>query len=503
MFRRYAGTLCAGSLLLSVLVPAALSESIKSKAENIDSFLSQCHEYRLFNGVALAARGRTVIHLGAYGLANREWDIPHAVDSKFLLGSVSKQFTAMLVLQLAEEGRLKLDDCILKYLPDYPPDKGRKITLHHLLSHSSGIPTSHVLPNWYSELWRMDYTTEELPRLFYDQDLRFEPGTGFLYSNPGYYMLAVVIEKVTGKSLEDSLQERIFAPLEMRDSGVYDLNTLVPRMSSPYEYWNFRFTRSDYWNPSSTQGAGGIFSTVEDLFKWERALATHQLLTPESQASMFAPHTPMRGSGAYAYGWVVRKLHLAEAGRSVSVAHHTGAHPGFNTLILRIPHDGYFIALCHNSGHTDLNVLQTGLLNILYGLPAKVEQPVSLALAGCESLEDMERVVAEFRNDPGRFSIRRDAVNGLGFKCLRENREAEGLALLEFNSQQFPRSHWVYESLGEAYLMIGDIKQAVTFLKKTLELEPGNEFARKKLEELGIKHHPPCAQQACFAWKIW
>jgi CubicO group peptidase (beta-lactamase class C family) len=485
MLRRY--LFYTGVLLLSLLVPAAQPDSSQSKAEQIEGFLNLCHEYRLFNGVALVAQENNIIYKNAFGIANREWDVPHEKDSKFLLGSVSKQFTALLILQLAQEGRLKLDDCILKYLPDYPPEKGRKITLHHLLCHSSGIPTSHDLPNWYSELWRQDYTSEELPRLFYDLELRFEPGTGFHYSNPGYYMLAVVIEKVTGKPYEDVMNERVFVPLEMRNSGVYDLNSLVSKMSSPYEYWNFAFTRSDYWNPTSTRGAGGIYSTVDDLFKWERALASHALLTPEYQKMMFAPHTPIRGSDAYAYGWVVREIQLEGSVRPVLIALHTGAHPGFNTLVLRIPRDGYFIALCHNSGQTDLNALQTGLLNILYGRRVDIKQPVSLALAACESLDDMNRVMAEFRISPDQFRIRRDAVNGLGFKLLRENMTAEGLALLEFNSQQFPRSHWVYESLGAAYLMAGNKNQAVKYMQKTLELDPDNDFALKKLKELQIK----------------
>jgi CubicO group peptidase (beta-lactamase class C family) len=446
-----------------------------------------CHEYRLFNGTILVAEAGKVIYKQAFGLAHREWEVPHTQDTKFLIGSASKQFTAVLVLQLVWEGKLKLDDTVSKFIPDFPRDKGDRITIHHLLSHSSGLPSTQDMGNWYTDLWHKEYTTLELIRLFYDYDLAFEPGSRFLYSNPGYYIAAAVVEKITGKKFAEVLKERIFDPLEMTDSGFYDYYTILPKLASAYEYWNFRYSHSEYWNPTSTVGAGGIYSTVDDLFKWDRALYTSQLLPRKYIDLMLQPHTPLRGTSSYGYGWVVGQQQVPGRAESVPFVMHTGAHPGFNCLLMRLVEDGHFIVLCNNSGHTDIRVMQDGLVNILYGQAAHVKQPLSLALDRCRDLEELSAAIQKFRADRSIYNIRRDAVNGLGFQLLLRDQKEMGLAVLEFNAAEHPRSSWVYESLAEAYFMTGQKDKAIENLKKTLEFDPKNRYAQEKLKELGKK----------------
>ncbi len=464
----------------SVLLP-------QDKAAELDTFMRLCHEYRLFNGTVLVAEAGHVIYKKAFGLAHREWEVPHTLDTKFLIGSVSKQFTALLVLQLVEEGQLKLEDTVSQYIADFPGDKGGRITIHHLLSHSSGLPSTQNMDNWYSDLWHKEYTTLELVRLFYDYDLAFEPGSCFLYSNPGYYILAAIIEKITGKKYADVLQERILKPLEMQNSGAYDYYTILPKMASAYEYWNFRYSHSEYWNPTSTVGAGGIYSTVEDLFKWDLALNTSKLLPAKYIDLMLQPHITLRGSDSYGYGWIVGEQHVRGRKNPVHYVMHTGAHPGFNCLLMRLLDDGHFIVLFNNTGHTDIRVIQDGLVNILYGQPARLKQPLSLVLNQCQNLKELDAAFEKFRTLRQDFVIRRDAVNGLGFQLLQRGKIEMGLAVLQFNAKEHPRSFWVYESLAEAYLMSGQTEMAVINFKKILELDPDNRNALEKLNELEKK----------------
>lgn len=474
-------------VLLTAVLILSSSSFPQDKAAKIDAFMRLCHEYRLFHGTVLVAEAGQIVYKKAFGLAHREWEVPHTLDTKFLIGSVSKQFTAVLVLQLVEEGKLKLEDTVSQYIPDFPRDKGNRITIHHLLSHSSGLPSTENMDNWYSDLWHKEYTTMELVRLFYDYDLAFEPGSRFQYSNPGYYIIAAIIEKITGQKYADVLQERILKPLVMKDSGAYDYYTILPKLASAYEYWNFRYSHSEYWNPTSTVGAGGIYSTVDDLYKWDRALYTQKLLSSKCLELLFQPHTPLRGTHSYGYGWVVGEQHVAGRTKPVQFVMHTGAHPGFNCLLLRLVEDGHFIVLCSNTGQTDIRVMQDGLVNILYGQSAHLKQPFSLVLERCRSLKELNAVVQKFRTSRGDYNIRRDAVNGLGFQLLLHGKKDMGLAVLEFNAEEHPRSSWVYESLAEACFMTGQKERAVIYLKKTLEFDPNNQYAKKKLKEIEVE----------------
>ena len=195
-------------MLLGVL--SANSIFAQDKVKKIDEFIKKCNEFRIFNGVVLVAEKGKTIYENAMGPANREWDIPNKTDTKFMIGSVSKQFTAMVILQLVEEEKLQLEDKISKFIPYYPKEKADKITVHHLLCHSSGIPLMTKLYNdFYTDIWVKEYTDEEYVKLFCDFEHEFEPGTRFMYNSAGYYLLAVIIEKITGKKFNEIIKEKI------------------------------------------------------------------------------------------------------------------------------------------------------------------------------------------------------------------------------------------------------------------------------------------------------
>jgi CubicO group peptidase (beta-lactamase class C family) len=461
--------------------------SVPDKAQKIDEFLRLCHEYRIFDGTVLVSEHGNVIYKKSFGLANREWNVPNELDSKYVIGSVSKQFTAMLVLQLAEEKKLRLERKISDYLPDFPEDKGDRVTMHQLLCHSSGIPNNLHFENWYTELWLKEYSTQELIELFYDLDLEFPPGSQFAYSNTGYYICAAIIEKVTGKRYEEVLKEKILEPLGMESSGYMDSYAVIPKMAAGCMYWNFAFIKPPYANPSSSKGAGSIYSTVEDLFKWERALAEQKLVSKKYQDLMFEPHINMRGGRDYGYGVVLGEERIAGIDDPIAFAEHTGNQPGFSCLLFLIPDDDHSIIVLSNVDHIDLRLMKRGLVNILYGQKADVGKPMSLVLAECETVDEIQAAIADFRKSRAAYSVRRDAVNGLAFQFLLDKRGGMGLAILEFNAAEHPRSPWVYESLAEGYLMIGNREKAIENLNTLRELDPDNAYARNKLEEFNKK----------------
>ncbi|HKP36042.1 MAG TPA: serine hydrolase domain-containing protein, partial [Pyrinomonadaceae bacterium] len=194
-------SLSALALILFTLAFQATALA-QDKAAKIDQLLSLYSKYGQFNGTALVADNGNVIYKKGFGLANMEWNIPNAPDTKFRLGSITKQFTSTVILQLVEQGKIKLDGKIIDYLPDYRNDTGSKVTIHHLLSHTSGIKSYTSLPNFFKDVSRNSFTVEEFVRKYASGDLEFEPGTKYTYNNSGYFLLGAIIEKVTGKPYE-------------------------------------------------------------------------------------------------------------------------------------------------------------------------------------------------------------------------------------------------------------------------------------------------------------
>jgi CubicO group peptidase (beta-lactamase class C family) len=209
--------LCLGILLLSS--GAAFSED---KAAAVESLLKRHQDVGAFNGTALVAENGKVIFKKGYGLADFEWKIPNTPDTKFRLGSITKQFTATLILQLVDEGKLTLDTTLAKALPYYRQDTGARVTIHHLLSHTSGIPSYTSQPGFFRDVSRDPYEVKDFALKFCSGELEFEPGSTFRYDNSGYFLLGAIIEQLTGKTYAEVLKERILDPLGMRATG-YDL----------------------------------------------------------------------------------------------------------------------------------------------------------------------------------------------------------------------------------------------------------------------------------------
>ncbi|MGZ8843446.1 MAG: serine hydrolase domain-containing protein, partial [Pyrinomonadaceae bacterium] len=224
----------AFALALFAVLAFQSSVFAQDKAAKIDQLISLHHKYGQFNGSVMVVDNGKVIYKKAVGLANMEWNIPNAPDTKFRLGSITKQFTATLILQLVEQGKIKLDGKLIDYLPDYRKDTGAKVTVHNLLSHTSGIPSYTSLPGFFANVSRNPFTVDEFIKKYTSGDLEFEPGTKFVYDNSGYFLLGAIIEKVTGKPYEQVLKENIFDPVGMKNSGYDQWKTIIGKRATGY-----------------------------------------------------------------------------------------------------------------------------------------------------------------------------------------------------------------------------------------------------------------------------
>ena len=309
---------------------------------------------KTFMGAVLVARGSEVILSKGYGSANLEWDVPNTPATKFRLGSITKQFTAASILLLAERGKLTLDDPIKMYVPDAPKEWDR-ITIFNLLTHSSGIPNFTSLPD-YKSLKLAEMPVAKTIVTVRDKPLDFVPGEKMSYSNSGYLVLGHVIETVTGASYEKFVTDNIFTPLGMKDSG-YDSNqTVIARRAAGYMPSPSGPVNAGFVHMSIPHAAGALYSTTEDLLRWEQGLFAGKVISPASLAKMTTPF-----KNDYALGLVVQTA----SGRKV--IQHGGGIDGFNTFLAYYPDAKLTVAVLANINGTTPNQIATKLAELAHG----------------------------------------------------------------------------------------------------------------------------------------
>src|SRR6185436_8340738 len=394
----------------------------QDKHAKIQEVLTLAHKYRQFNGTALVAENGKVMYKGAFGMANMEWAIPNTPDTKFRLGSITKQFTATLIMQLVEQGKIKHDGKLSDYLPDYRKDTGQKVTIHHLLTHTSGIPSYTGLPRFFQDVSRNPYSVGEFVKKYCSGDLEFEPGSKFSYDNSGYFLLGAIIEKVTGKPYEQVLKETIFEPLGMNNTGYDHSDTLIAKRAAGYEKRPGGFINAPYLDMSLPYAAGSLYSTVEDLYLWDQALYTEKLLSAQLKELMYKP-----GLSNYAYGWVIRKAPLGAGGEPVTIIQHDGGINGFNTTIIRMPESKNLIVMLNNTGGTKLGEMSQKISAILFGKPYKAPmRDIAETLFDTVKEKGVQAAIARYRElkatQKDAYDFSEPQLNGLGYQLLQMKR---------------------------------------------------------------------------------
>lgn len=313
----------------------------------IDAYLQSLEEEGAFSGAVLVAREGQVLLSKGYGLADREEGVLNTPQTKFRLYSASKQFTAMAILILQDQGMLAVRDHLCDHMVDCP-STWEEITLHQLLVHTSGIPSFTDFAN-YEATKHIPATPLEIIDRFRDKPLDFPPGREWDYSNSGYILLGYIIEQVSSQPYDAFIQEHIFQPLGMVDSG-YDHN--LDDIARGYTGESGRWRKAEELDMSLPYAAGALYSTVEDMYRWDQALYTEQLVPQALLEEMFTPFaaTPI---GGYGYGWIVTHKHTRP------VIRHGGGGDGFITLIERYPDDQVTIIALSNRETADLGTIVT------------------------------------------------------------------------------------------------------------------------------------------------
>lgn len=465
--------------LFVVLVALAAAQTpavrAQDKAARIDDYMTRAGKLRQFNGAVLVAENGKVIYKKGLGLANMEWNLPNETDTKFRLGSITKQFTATLIMQLVEQGKLKLDGKLSEYLPDYRKDVGDKVTIHHLLTHTSGIPSYTALPNFFAEVSRDPYTPTEFVKKYASGDLEFEPGTKFRYNNSGYFLLGAIIEKLHGKPYEQVLKESVFDPLGMKNTGYDHHDTILAKRAAGYEKTPTGYRNAPYLDMSLPYAAGSLYSTVEDLYLWDQALYTDKLISAKSKELMFKPFLDN-----YAYGWGITKVTLAQSKEVINSVAHSGGINGFNTLLVRYPDQKHLIVLLDNTSQGEnLNRISRDLTNILYNQPFELpKQSIAEALMKTISEQDVAAAVKQYRElkatQAANYEFNENALNALGYQLLGQKKTKEAVEIFKLNVEAYPQAANPYDSLGEAYMLAGERALALQSYKKSVELNPQN-----------------------------
>ncbi|MEZ4748227.1 MAG: serine hydrolase [Calditrichia bacterium] len=463
---------------LMLLIFLFLSNAIFSQntIETIDATVKQYAEKDLFSGVVLVTENGKPVYETAFGMLDREQNIPMKTDTKLKIGSIVKDFTAVLILQLAEQNKLDLDDPMGKYLDMFPAEISQKVTIRQLLRHEAGFG---------------DYLRDPLPRetmdslttvariidLFKNEPLLFEPGTDEQYSNSGYTVLGAIIEKVTGKSYFDAVEQHILQPLGMSET-LFHWRKIAAQSTRPKWYMRSATGRIfpaevDEW-PSPS---GGAYATVGDLFKFEHSLLRdNRLLSDRSKGIKAARFS------AEPAEW----QNLLNDPKYISGK--AGGSPGNNSLVLSQPAKGYTVIVLANMDEPIAEVVGKQIFTILSG---GEPEPVRLTVFekmyqtwkahGSDYLrQNFESILANYElMDPPDF-----VLNRVGYDLLFEGNVDAAIDIFTVNTQLFPQIANTWDSLGEAHMVKGNRKLAIENYRKSLALNPGNQNAAEMLQKL-------------------
>ena len=473
-----------------------------------------------FSGTVLVAKKGEIIFKEAYGELDRVTKAPNTIDTKYGIGSVTKQFTAMLIMQLVEEKKIELQDTIGKYLPYLSKEKANQITIHQLLSHTSGLPHYNGLQAigvGLKEFGNTNYTPKALAKLIDRTHLVSNPGTEYYYSSFGYDILGAILENVSGKSFAELIDKKIASPLKLKNTG-FGTNAYVSKeLAKGYSYrelygWDWwtsehggETTEAPFRDQSTAYAAGGMHSTVKDLFIWSEAIKTHQLLSPELTKIMLTPNKQ-----GHCYGWVRNWDDVIEKNIHVRLYGHGGALAGNSSFIALYDDETTIIYLANRSNLKAEEILHQIHLRAnnlkdefkLKGYPNRSSYTTFKEAGGMTTLQDYFNRLSEYSGykvNPSNSTMRgvmkihleagkievadslktvffhsynpdERTLNEFGYDFLYSDNPSYALEFFKENTTKYPNSSNAWDSLGEAYLTYKNYERAVACYKKAVEL---------------------------------
>ena len=464
--------------IITLIILQSCTTGVESK---IDNFLKWYTDKDLFSGVVLYAEGGKITYNKAFGFANHEDSIVNTIETKFNIGSLNKDFTNVIILQLLAEDSLKLDDPIGKYVSGFDKKILEWITIRHLIRHEGGFGDYGMHPD-YQKDHKKYKTIDDILNLVISEPLLFKPGTDLYYSNSGFIILGKIIENITNKPYADVLQHRIFDPLDMKNTYYSNLDTLTNKATGYMKSATGKLINSiqfeDYANP-----AGGCYSTTDDLFKFYNTLEnTDLLLTDPYKKIMYVNANP-----DIKLTW--EKIITDETIFNAKA----GGLEGFNAMVIEWMVKGEIAIVLSNYDEPIAENVGKGIFSIMRNLePEKPKTPVRqyvyniLQQFGYEYISVHYDSLMKSQNyqyeDPW-------LLNQVGYDLLHEKLFEEAIHIFRLNVKRYPKLANPYDSLGEAYMMAGENELAIENYVKSLELDPKNQNAVKMITKLKMKDH--------------
>lgn len=476
-------------LLCSFLAGAKAADTAGQLRDLVDSYADR----RGFNGTVLVAREGKVLVLAAHGKANAEWAVPNQTDSRFRIGSLTKPLVATLTMQLVQDGKLRLDGRLGDYLPDlYANTPAASVTVAQLLSHTSGLADlpARYTDDWWQTAARRHYAPLDFAREWIPPTLQEAPGQHWRYNNNGFFLLGLLIERVTGDSLAHTLQARIFGPAGMTSSGLFTDDAVVGHLAQGYARTPAGQWMPPQWiDPTVSYAAAGIYTTAEDLYRFDQALYGPSLLREDMRSTMLQVH-----AAGYGFGWNVERWTLPD-GSTLPVASHTGSVPGYQSYYLRSePHRDAVIILDNLWQGALVVAMGRDLMEVLNGKPM---QPARRSLddlltpiAYGQGVDAMVRAYTGLGERGSDYDRSERAFNTLGYKFLRADRKEAAVRVLEWGAAAYPASANAHDSLGEAYRAAGRLDEARRSYQAALRLDPTSSSALAALADMPADASP-------------
>ena len=458
--------------------------SAQTVNEKIDEVMQKYIELDRFSGTVLLAKDGKVLYAKAFGDANKSHQIKNTIDTKFNIASMGKMFTGVSIFQLEERGKLNINDPVINYLKDF--SLGDKITIYHLLSHTSGVGSYMRHPDYRANRNEFKSINELLP-IIYEQKLRFKtPGKRFSYSNSGLIILGAIIEKITGQSYSDYITKNILEPAKMNDTAMKFGDEVVQNRATGYMKSISGKFHNNNFKSASPFSDGGILSTVGDILKFDQALYSAMLINDASKQKMFTTVVP---KVTYGLTFQVEERHENK------VVGHSGGMPGISSYFSRYLKDKYTIVVLSNYdmiAKTVTHYIEDILYDVKYKLPKpRLNQFIYNNMDKIDALGSLQDMSDFIKNE---YSIRYpQSLNFVAYEFIHERKRNFAIKLFKLNVHLFPEDANVYDSLGEAYegnkeydLALKNYEKAVAMAKKNSDLSL-NSFTAN-LERFKKKH---------------
>lgn len=460
------------SIIFFIIIQAC-TPTMESK---IDDMVEMYTEKDLFSGTVLYAESGSIVYQEAFGLANHEKSIQNNVETKFNIGSLNKDFTNVIILQLLAEDSLKLDDQIGKYISDFDEDILKMTTIRHLLRHESGLGDYGMHPEFQKDRKKFK-SIDDFMQLIKSEPLLFMPGTDHYYSNSGFIVLGKIIESITKESFPDVLQKRIFNPLDMSDTYYADLDQVPDKATGYMKSATGRLINTRHFEDYASP-AGGCYSTIGDLFKFYNALENSNiLLTDAYKKIMYA-----RANPDIKLSW--DKITSDQSFFNAKA----GGLEGFNSMVIEWMAKGQLTIVLANYDEPIAEDVGMGVFSIMKNLtPEKPKIPVRQYVYKIFQEHDYEFFSTYYDSLMDLHSYQYDdpwLLNQVGYDLLHEKLFDKAIKIFKLNIKRYPEEANPYDSLGEAYMLSGQKKLAIENYMKSIELDPKNQNAVEVIAKL-------------------